>query len=212
MKVLQASFLFIMLCIIGALSISCSTKSSDKTATLEDIRPTKNKKEHIAQPENDTLIPYLKRFNNDSVALAFDSIRIDESLHFLDRFSNGKTPNNSHFILSNLSGKTYLGEWKFKDTIARKNALFNWLDHFGPEEKQIGWYGRSKISSDHMLILINKFSIIEVRSSNKLDQKKWLNYQVYCNPKDSTLLIIEQVKGKLSSWTKPKTKTKTKIQ
>jgi hypothetical protein len=92
--------------------------------------------------------------------------------------------------------------------LARKNALFNWLDHFGPEEKQLTWFGRSKISSENMLILINKTSIIQVNSTTTLEVKKWLNYQKYSNPKDSTILIIEQAKGKLCRWIRPLTNTK----
>lgn len=208
MKANHTSLFLITLLFIGALNTRCSNNSTEKATAFEDIRPNKTKKETNSISDLDTLAPYLERYKNDSVALAFDSIRVDQRLHFLDRFSNGKQPNKARFELSNRVGKTYVGEWKFKDTMARKNALFNWLDHFGPEEKQISWFGRSKISSENMLILINKTSIIQVSSSSNLEVKKWLNYQKYSNPKDSTILIIEQTKGKLCRWTRPITHTK----
>jgi len=208
MKANRTSLFYITLLFIGALSVSCSNQSKDKVAAFEDIRPEYKKKETTSHKNQDTLIPYLTRYTNDSVGLVFDSIELDERLHFLDRFSNGKKPNITHFELSNSSGKTFVGEWKFKDTLARKNALFNWLDHFGPDEKQITWFGRREISSENMLILINKTSIIQVNSASKLDVKKWITYQKYSNPKDSTILIIEQAKGKLCRWTILKKNTK----
>ena len=208
MKANHTSLFYITLLFIGGLSVSCSNQSKDKVAAFEDIRPDYKKKETTSHKNQDTLIPYLTRYTNDSVGLVFDSIELDERLHFLDRFSNGKKPNITHFELSNSSGKTFVGEWKFKDTLARKNALFNWLDHFGPDEKQITWFGRREISSENMLILINKTSIIQVNSASKLDVKKWITYQKYSNPKDSTILIIEQAKGKLCRWTIPQKNTK----
>ena len=208
MKANHTSLFYITLLIIGSLSVSCSNQSKDKVAAFEDIRPDYKKKETTSHKNQDTLLPYLTRYINDSVGLVFDSIQLDERLHFLDRFSNEKKPNRNHFELSNSSGKTFVGEWKFKDTLARKNALFNWLDHFGPDEKQITWFGRKEISSENMLILINKTSIIQVNSASKLDVKKWITYQKYSFPKDSTILIIEQAKGKLCRWTIPQKNTK----
>jgi hypothetical protein len=210
MKANHTSLFYITLLFIGALSVSCSNHSKDKVAAFEDIRPDYKKKETTSHKNQDTLIPYLTRYTNDSVGLVFDSIQLNQRLHFLDRFSNGKKPNITHFELSNSSGKTFVGEWKFKDTLARKNALFNWLDHFGPDEKQITWFGRREISSENMLILINKTSIIQVNSASKLDVKKWITYQKYSFPKDSTILIIEQAKGKLCRWTIPKKKHEVK--
>jgi len=208
MKANQTSLFYITFLFIGGLSVSCSNQSKDKVAAFEDIRPDYKKKEITSRTNQDTLRPYLTRYINDSVGLVFDSIQLDERLHFLDRFSNGKKPNRNHFELSNSSGKTFVGEWKFKDTLARKNALFNWLDHFGPDEKQITWFGRREISSENMLILINKTSIMQVNSTSKLDVKKWIAYQKYSFPKDSTILIIEQAKGKLCRWTIPQKNTK----
>jgi hypothetical protein len=208
MKANRTSLFYITLLFIGALSVSCSNHSKDKVAAFEDIRPDYTRKEITSRTNQDTLLPYLTGYINDSVALEFDSIQLDQRLHFLDRFSNGKKPNRTHFELSNSSGKTFVGEWKFKDTLARKNALFNWLDHFGPDERQITWFGRRAISSENMLILINKTSIIQVNSTSKLEVKKWITYQKYSNPKDSTILVIEQAKGKLCRWTIPQKNTK----
>jgi hypothetical protein len=208
MKANRTSLFYITLLFIGALSVSCSNQSKDKVAAFEDIRPDYRKKEITSRTKQDTLLPYLTKYINDSVGLVFDSIQLDTRRHFLDRFSNGKKPNSTHFNLINSSGKTFVGEWKFKDTLARKNALFNWLDHFGPNERQITWFGRRVISSENMLILINKISIIQVNSTSKLEVKKWITYQKYSNPKDSTILIIEQAKGKLCRWTIPQKNTK----
>ena len=108
MKANHTSLFYITLLIIGSLSVSCSNQSKDKVAAFEDISPDYKKKETTSHKNQDTLLPYLTRYINDSVGLVFDSIQLDERLHFLDRFSNGKKPNRNHFELSNSSGKTLL--------------------------------------------------------------------------------------------------------
>ena len=111
MKANHTSLFYITLLFIGGLSVSCSNQSKDKVAAFEDIRPDYKKKETTSRTNQDTLLPYLTKYINDSVGLVFDSIQLDQRLHFLDRFSNGKKPNRTHFELSNSSSKTFVGEW-----------------------------------------------------------------------------------------------------
>lgn len=190
------------------LTVGCTSGSTKPTKRFEAIQPTHQNNNRLNATKPDTLSAYLSRYTMDSVGFTFDSIYVEGSAHFLDRFTDVKKPRFSHFILSDASGQTFIGEWKFKDSSARKNALFNWLDHFGPQEKQIEWYGKKKISTENTLILVNKTSIIQVSSMKRIETKKWEKYQTYYFPKDSTILVIEQIQGKPCKWSKPKSPIK----
>ena len=195
---IQLIFLFTLI------AVGCTSGSSKPIKRFETIQPTHKTNNRLNPTKTDTLSAYLSRYTVDSVGFTFDSIQVEGSAHFLDRFTDAKKPRFSHFRLFDASEQTFIGEWKFKDSSARKNALFNWLDHFGPQEKQIEWYGKKKISSENTLILVNKTSIIQVNSTERIATKKWQKYQKYYFPKDTTILIIEQIKGKPCQWSKPK--------
>jgi hypothetical protein len=190
------------------LTVGCASGSTKPIKRFEAIQPTHQNNNRLNATKPDTLSAYLSRYTMDSIGFTFDSIYVEGSAHFLDRFTDVKNPRFSHFRLSDESGQTFIGEWKFKDSSARKNALFNWLDHFGPQEKQIEWYGKKKISTENTLILVNKTSIIQVSSMKRIETKKWEKYQTYYFPKDSTILVIEQIQGKPCKWSKPKSSIK----
>lgn len=191
----------VVLVIIGL--VSCSSKPKKHVVSFDKIQPKTN---HIPSKNklvNDTLGLYLVKFNQDSVALGFDSIQIDNSLLFLDRFIVKQQQPYSRLILKNKVATVWFGEWKFKDTLSRKNAFFNWLDHFGPSEIQLDWLGREKICQAHLLILVNKQSIIQIISSQRIDSKSWEAYQRINHPTDSLRIKIEQLKGKSCKWIYP---------
>lgn len=204
-KKLNAVRLIILLMLF---TVGCTSSSNRPIKRFEAIQPTHQNNNRLNATKPDTLSAYLSRYTMDSVGFTFDSIYVGGSAHFLDRFTDVKNPRFSHFILSDASGQTFIGEWKFKDSSARKNALFNWLDHFGPQEKQIEWYGKKKISTENTLILVNKTSIIQVSSMKRIETKKWEKYQTYYYPKDTTILVIEQIQGKPCKWSKPKSPIK----
>lgn len=197
-----------LIILIMLLTVGCTSGSTKPIKRFEAIQPTHEKNNQLNAAKLDTLSAYLARYTTDSIGFTFDSIRLDGSAHFLDRFTDAKKPRFSHFQLSDASGQTFFGEWKFKDSNARKNALFNWLDHFGPQEKQIEWYGKKKISTDNTLILVNKTSIIQVNSTKRIETRKWEKYQTYYYPKDTIILVIEQIQGKPCKWSKPKSPIK----
>lgn len=206
MKLTKKHIAFRLIILGVAFTVGCTSRTTKPIKNFESIQPKHKKNNRLNAVKNDTLSSYLARYTADSVGFLFDSIFIDEDAHFLDRFTDSKKQKFSHFRLSDGPGQTFVGEWKFKDSNARKNALFNWLDHFGPQEKQIEWYSKHKISTVNTLILVNKTSIIQVSSMKRIETKKWEKYQSFYYPKDTTILVIEQIKGKPCIWSKPKSK------
>ena len=191
---------------IGAMALcACSSKSEAKNKRFEDIQPKRTQTHRKQLAKQDTLDPYLMKYTNDSVGFNFDAIEVDETAHFLDRFPHTKGQYPTRFVLREGEKSMYLGEWKFKDSNTRINALFNWLDHYGPNNQQLEWFERQKISKENVLILINSTSIVEINSSGKINRKQWERYQRYSYPTDSIRIIIEQRTGQSCRWTFPKT-------
>ena len=191
---------------IGAMALSaCSSKSEENNKRFEDIQPKRTQTHQKQLAKQDTLAPYLLKYTNDSVGFHFDAIEVDETAHFLDRFPHPKGQYPTRFVLREGEKSMYVGEWKFKDSNTRINALFNWLDHYGPNNQQLEWFERQKISKENVLILINSTSIVEINSSGKINRKQWERYQRYSYPTDSIRIIIEQRTGQSCRWTFPKT-------
>lgn len=191
---------------IGAMALcACSSKSEANNKRFEDIQPKRTQTHRKQLAKQDTLDPYLMKYTNDSVGFNFDAIEVDETAHFLDRFPHTKGQYPTRFVLREGEKSMYVGEWKFKDSNTRINALFNWLDHYGPNNQQLEWFERQKISKENVLILINSTSIVEINSSGKINRKQWERYQRYSYPTDSIRIIIEQRTGQSCRWTFPKT-------
>ena len=191
---------------IGVVALcACSSKSEEKNKRFEDIQPKRTQKHQKQSTIQDTLAPYLLKYTNDSVGFSFDAIEVNMTAHFLDRFPHPKGQYPKRFVLREGQKSMYVGEWKFKDSNTRINALFNWMDHYGPNNQELEWFKRQIISKENVLILINSTSIVEINSRTKINRKQWERYQRYSYPTDSIRIIIEQGTGQLCRWTLQKT-------
>jgi len=193
---------FLVLILILLVSLYSCQDKKETVRDFDSIQPKSKKTQKIHEKTVDTLAEWLAPFNSDSVRLKIDSLSIDSNPHFLDRFTQTKGTRFRHYTMMGKDQNLWFGRWEFPDTTSKKNALFNWLDHFGPEKLKIEWFGKERISKENELILINKLSIISVHSLSEINREKWRAYQRYIAPKDSTLIIIYQPKGAKCKWTK----------
>lgn len=194
------NFVKVFVLFLLGIGLGCSPEKKKGITKFEDIRPKHANKTQANQSNEDTLSAYLNPFNQEKVSLNFDSIYLNNEIHFLDRFIDKSNQGLNHFILKKNNSECRFGQWKFKDSTARKNALFNWLDHFGPSSVQVELNSKKNICNAHLLILINKKSIIEIISPQPIEIKKWIDFQRITDPKDSLVLRIEQRKGKSCQW------------
>jgi hypothetical protein len=91
----------------------------------------------------------------------------------------------------------------FKDTIRTKNALYNWLDCFGPSCKSIKVSEKKNFQRDYMLMLVNDTSITYVSSPVKIDFKSWLTYFEKLEI-ENWRLMLEQNAGGKATWSQIK--------
>lgn len=177
---------------------------------FETLRPKSQSQSSATDAILDTTQAFLGRLMVDSIQLNYEGFYWDSVPHFLDRFSftkNKKNPdgidkNADRWIFRKANNATTLGQWYFKDSLAKKSAFYNWLDHFGKEQKSISLYGRAKLSSEYLLLLINQKSILSISSPTPIENKKWEAYQRQMHPRDSIMLKIIQPKGKKCDWYK----------
>lgn len=181
-----------------------------KEVDFESLRPKAKTSTAPKVQDSDTTERFLSRLQVDSIQLFFEGFEPDETPHFLDRFSftkntklaDGIDRNSDRWIFNKGAFATSFGQWFFKDSLAKKSALYNWLDHFGKDKKSVSLYTRMRLSNENLLILINQKSILSVASSAPIESKKWEAYQRQMHPKDTMMLKIFQRKGNKCDWYK----------
>lgn len=185
---------------LGAAVISCQNDADSTSVEYEKIRPKTSKEKKTNQPARDSTTVDLVCFNQDSVALGISDAHVMDTACFLDRFTSKHAVVHLKLIASN--GEFVYGSWSFRDSIARKNAVFNWLDRFGEREISVPWLKSVNLGAKHHLILFNDRSIVAVTGSTKPSMKQWLNYQRFNFPKDSVRYVLASIPNKKCLWYK----------
>jgi len=179
------------------LLMACKSKDTEKT---KEFAPSKKRSsvknvDVVALP--DSLLFWKERYQSDSVMIKFDSISPSFTHHFIDRF-NAKSFIKNKLYLDNDSILHF--RWSFKDSITKKNALYNWLDCFGNNCNSIKMYESFKSEKQNSLIFINQKSISFISSKNSLSKDLWMNFEKSTFSKDSMQLLIVQQPGKNALW------------
>lgn len=114
-----------------------------------------------------------------------------------DRFS----PKSSNkLVLMQEADSTVFCQWVFKDSLKTMNALFNWLDCFGPKCKSIKYRFNENFQSEHMLIFVNDTSITYISSEQILSEKDWQSYFETVHRIEDWENVIIQKAGRKAVW------------
>jgi hypothetical protein len=187
------------LCLVASFQ-SCQTKPDKASVDYEKIRPKTSNEKKTNQSIQDSATLDLICFNHDSVALDMVSAYTIDTAHFLDRFTSKSE--TQHLNLKTKNAELIFGAWKFRDSIARKNAVFNWLDRFGEREISVPWLKPVNLGAKHYLILFNERSVFALTSASKPSVRQWLNYQRFNFPKDSVRYVLTGRPNKKCQWYK----------
>lgn len=177
---------------------SCNSEPNSPSVDYETLRPKSKEPRRSKQRLKDTINVDLSCFNQDSVALGILSAHVIDTVHFLDRFTS-KTE-IQHILLKRKNAEFVFETWRFRDSIARKNAVFNWLDRFGEHEISVNWLKPVNLGRKPCLILFNERSVISVTSTSKLSVPQWINYQRVNFPKDSVRYVLTGMPNKKCQW------------
>jgi hypothetical protein len=181
------------------LAVSCQ-EPKEEVIDMNDIIPqSKNYKD--GDPESkDSLVYNDFGFNHKlAIELGIDVMEVDSFPQpmFPDRF----TPKSIQKLsLQFKEDAVFFGQWTFKDSIKTMNALFNWMDCFGPKCKSIKYLQPAKFQAESMVIFVNDTSITYLSSTIKLDKVQWQQYLETNNGVDFWDLVIVQKKNGKAEW------------
>lgn len=183
---------------LGILSLlaACGEKPQN-VKNLDEIRPKSAGRERIKETEKskDTLLPYLNNYNQDSVLMEIVSISLIEGLHFINRFQPVK---KTAFLLQQKDSTENIEHfaWEFKDSIATKNAFYNWLDI----EKSSKILSSKSLSKLYFTALITEKYIDFFYSNKKMNVPKLMRYVKFNRNTDSYKYIIIQKRNSKALW------------
>jgi len=183
---------------LGILSlITACTEKSDSVKNLDEIRPKSEGKERIKETKEskDTLLPYLTSYTQDSVLLEIESISPIEQSHFINRFQPVK---KTAFVLQQKDSTKNIEHfaWEFKDSVATKNAFYNWLDI----EKSSKILSSKSLSKLFFTALITEKHIDFFYSNKKMEVPKLMRYVKFKRNTETYKYIIIQKRNSKALW------------
>lgn len=165
---------YIFIFILGLFAVACSSETKEEIKDMNDILPDSERnydqEDSVEVSGPDTLDIYQNRFE----ALGtLDSIAVYDEDLFPDRVG----PEGMERFTLSLDGEDVVFvKWRFSDSIRVSNALFNWLDCFGPKCKSINIAQESNLQRNAFQVLANDTVLIYLESENRLDTKSWDKY------------------------------------
>jgi hypothetical protein len=194
MKISGLFFSVLILCL--NLLNACSEKPK-QMKNLDEIRPKSEGKERIKETKEskDTLLPYLTSYTQDSVLLEIESISPIEHSHFINRFQPVK---KTAFLLQQKDSTENIEHfaWEFKDSVATKNAFYNWLDI----EKSSKILSSKSLSKLFFTTLITEKHIDFFYSNKKMDVPKLMRYVKFNRNTETYKYIIIQKRNSKALW------------
>jgi hypothetical protein len=191
---------FIWLIITGTLLSSCGPSSEVEVIDVGELLPESNYQD---KPENAEEIVE----TTDSLLLTLINTFGLEGLNVLDNNHQTFLPDRIRHIQRmektfELNGTNFsFIAWQYEDTVLPSNALYNWMDCFGPECKEITWSGTENISkTESIRILKGQNQLVYLSSNERTDFKvldTWLNVLF---PKEEWRTEILQPKGREVRW------------
>ena len=121
----------------------------------------------------------------------------DSSVFILDRFS---LKEEKYLLTKKLSKLSYYA-WSFSDSLATKNAYYNWLDCFGESCKSIKLFDTTLvIDKTPFLIFKGKKTIVYITSNKNLKPIRWMRFLNEKFLDEKYWSIIEQRKNVKPNW------------
>lgn len=91
-------------------------------------------------------------------------------------------------------------QWSFKDSIHTKNALYNWIDCFGPKCKSIKLGQKANFQKDNFVMFVNDTSITYISSRINISAEDWMKYFEIKNEIVDWKIMIQQNTSSKAKW------------
>ena len=185
---------------LAALSVYSCQDPKEELVDFSDIAPQSEKYKEDDQNNIDT--PEVNTYGFDLKLVREVGIEVME----LDSFPEPMFPDRflprsfQKLTLHLKEDAIFYGQWLYKDSIKTMNALFNWMDCFGPKCKSLKYLQSANFQKESMLLFVNDTSLTYITSPLKLDKNQWQQYLEKKNGVEEWDLVIVQKKGAKASW------------
>jgi hypothetical protein len=180
---------------------SCTEKGKDEVIDMSDITPSSDR-DYDADLKNEKKDTIDYGFNSavaNELGLNLSGIHFYEYPLFPDRFNPRTT---KKLVLMQEMDSTFFCQWSYRDSVATKNAFYNWIDCFGERCKSIKMYERANLQKENFVLLMSDTAIVYISSSKQLKYADWQTYfEKTYKIEDWKLIMHQGVRGK-TKWGK----------
>ncbi len=196
----------------GLLALTACREEEPEILDFSDIVATSDRygedslQVNDSNPE-DTLAYLLKGLKESGIsATSVDPVL---ELTFPDRFG----PKRAKKFQFAVAGDTIrYSEWYYGDSTRVMNALYNWIDCFGPKCKSVYMKERVNMQPKPFKMLVGDTTLVFIEAETSLDFEQWDDYMESLGYGKDWNLVIEQVKGSRARWYTYKEEQKTLLE
>lgn len=179
--------------------LSCGEKNKDEVLDMSDITPSSERNYDTVAAKIDTIDFGFNSAVANELGLNLSSIHFYEDPLFPDRFNPRTT---KKLVLMQEMDSTFYCQWSYRDSVATKNAFYNWIDCFGERCKSIKMYERANLQKENFVLLMSDTAIVYISSSKLLKYADWQAYfEKSYKIEDWKLIMHQGVRGK-TNWGK----------
>ena len=179
--------------------LSCGEKNKHEVLDMSDITPSSERNYDTVAAKIDTIDYGFNSAVANELGLNLSGIHFYEDPLFPDRFNPRTT---KKLVLMQEMDSTFYCQWSYRDSVATKNAFYNWIDCFGERCKSINMYERANLQKENFVLFMSDTAIIYISSSKLLKYADWQTYfEKTYKIEDWKLIMHQGVRGK-TNWGK----------
>jgi len=180
---------------------SCGQKNKEELIDMHDIMPSSERYNDNETPQEkiDKIDFGFNAALANELGINISGLHFYEAPMFPDRFNPKRT---KKLVLMQEMDSTLFCQWSYKDSVATKNAFYNWIDCFGAKCKSIKMYEKINFQKENFVLFMNDTSITYISSSQKMNYVDWQEFfEKSQEIEDWKLLIQQGMRGK-ANWSR----------
>ncbi len=181
------------------LLISACNSTENEVKDMRDIIPTADGEYGKDTLSHETGVDSLAILQDEfaELGIIFDSINKVSTTLMADRFGH---IDDVKYELIGGGQVLHIYRWTYKDSARVTNALFNWIDCFGPKRKSIQVGESKNLQKDAFHLYANNECMIFVESDHAIKTRSIEDYLASIDIKDDWNYILEQSRNGKVRW------------
>lgn len=185
---------------IGVVVLTACSSGETETVKYSDLSPNSKGKNHEVdstdavkneRPEKSVYLNLVDTLRGD------DNWKKWDTLLFADRFG---ARTSEKWIVKDEKDSLILLNFTFKDSLQTRNALFNWLDCFGPNCTSYTVGGDLKLKGKYLYLFVDATSIYYIESQSRLKQELLRTVFNKKPDKENWMYMVQSKPGAKAEW------------